>query len=163
MDVGVLRSTHAGCYKAPVRRAKPPSVRAWSAALSLQRSDLAIKCATHGGSDVGGKIRGQGVTRTDTYGISRFSRARFPAIPNPPMCRRVYDEVCNGLGHRHHLGERSPRACLYRPASHGGLKVRRQHKSRDAVASATVVDLSHEVQPAAVGQRDVDECSVQLS
>jgi hypothetical protein len=34
------------------------------------------------------------VTRTDTYGISRFSRARFPAIPNPPMCRRVYDEVC---------------------------------------------------------------------
>lgn len=67
----------------------------------------------------------------------------------------------NGLGHQHHLGERSPRACLYRPASHGGLKVRRQHKSRNAVAWATIVDLSHEVQPAAVGQRDVDECSVQ--
>ena len=33
----------------------------------------------------------------DTYRISRFSRTRFPAIPNPPMCRRVYDEVCGVL------------------------------------------------------------------
>ena len=30
----------------------------------------------------------------DTFGISRFSQVRFPAIPNPPMRRRVYDEVC---------------------------------------------------------------------
>ena len=30
----------------------------------------------------------------DTFGISRFSQARFAAIPNPPMRRRVYDEVC---------------------------------------------------------------------
>jgi hypothetical protein len=57
-------------------------------------ADLAIKCATHSGSNVGRKNLGSSVPEADTYGISRFSQARFPAIPNPPMCRRVYDEVC---------------------------------------------------------------------
>jgi hypothetical protein len=59
----------------------------------LLYSDLAIKCATHSGSTVGRKIRGPAYPRPIPNGISRFSQARFPAIPNPPMCRRVYDEV----------------------------------------------------------------------
>jgi hypothetical protein len=36
------------------------------------------------------------VPEAHTFRISRFSQARFPAIPNPPMRRRVYGEVCHG-------------------------------------------------------------------
>ena len=39
---------------------------------------------------------GSSVPEAHTFGISRFSQARFPAIPNPPMRRRVYGEVCTG-------------------------------------------------------------------
>jgi len=56
-------------------------------------ADLAIKCATHSGSNVGRKSLGSKVPEADTFGISRLSQARFAAIPNPPMRRRVYDEV----------------------------------------------------------------------
>src|SRR5215218_2821508 len=62
--------------------------------INVLGADLAIKCATHSGSNVGRKNLGSKVPEADTFGISRLSQARFAAIPNPPMHRRVYDEVC---------------------------------------------------------------------
>src|SRR5215203_3911134 len=58
------------------------------------RPDLAIKCATHSGSKVGRKIWDRVWPRPIPLGFHAFSQARFPAIPNPPMRRRVYGEVC---------------------------------------------------------------------
>src|SRR5215210_5555495 len=64
-----------------------------SARFLLCGADLAIKCATHSGSNVGRKIRGSSVIAVHTYGVSRFSKPRTPATLNPPMCPRVHGEV----------------------------------------------------------------------
>ena len=58
------------------------------------------------------------------------------------------------------LGERPSRARLQRLGSRGVVQVRRQHKSRDVAAYATVVDLSHEVQPVAVGTVFPENCEL---
>src|SRR5215218_8526328 len=84
-------------------------------------------------------------------GAGSFLRAS--GVGEPPY--RV-----NGFSHRSQLGERAPRSRIQRLDGHGGVQVRRQHEGRDGAAHATVVDLSHEVQPIAVGQPHVDERGV---
>ena len=64
--------------------------------LDVDSADLAIKCATHSGSNVGRKIRGSSVIAVHTYGVSRFSKPRTPATLNSPMCPRIHGEVCVG-------------------------------------------------------------------
>jgi hypothetical protein len=53
---------------------------------------------------------GSKVPAPDTYGISRLSRARFTAIPNPPMCPRIW--LCRSFGDPRRFGpERDALAC----------------------------------------------------
>jgi hypothetical protein len=97
--------------------------------------------------DVGrGSVRGDG----DVPDGSGIRERRCQTLVDQPLYRG------DGIGHRSQLGERSPCSLLYRPACHGGVQARCQHQGWDGAAHSAVVDLSHELQPIAVGHLYVD-------